>query len=397
MDGNNNIEGQNLEEVKKEETVPTTEPVVEQQTEVPTPVAEPAPVETAPVETPAVETAPVAETAPVETPAVEPAPVAEPTPVETPAVETVPVAATSTETAPTTQAPVAETPKKKNNKPLIIGLLAVVVIAIAVVLCFVLGVFGGKKEEKKEEPKEAPEQDGSVTVDIDRTPVKAGESSDFNGFYQNGKTTLKIYSVNDEKVHMVIESEKSQEEANLKFIDGELSSDWFDDYRVELYKEGVGLYKEEEKEGTPFKKVRNYTVEEFYEDRYGEIKFLENGEYNYLYEMESGPMKDRYPDGKVIMYVYQQDNETLVMEFMIYTNYISEDSFEGLGNGNDIIENKDGAFISFFDEREYKFEGENLTVNNLKEQDEYSDISGTYKRVKQLTMQDIINEVTPMR
>ena len=335
-----------------EENKEVTEPVVNETPVAETPAVE-APVEAAPV-------APVAEAPVVETPA---AP-AEPAPVEPAPVAEAPVAPVAE--APVVEAPAApavETPavegapapeeakadeKKKTNIVLIAGAV-VALIAIALGVCFALGIFDKKKEEDKKPadndkppvvnpdvPEDGDEDERqNVEVNIDTTPRSGVTAKDFNGVYQAGTT-------------------------------GEI----FEQYSFVLYKDGIGVETTDTNitEKT-YKKMKDYTMEKYYKDFYGDASLLD-GKYNWEYKSDNCTLQ-----------AYQSDENTVV-----YNAMCPEFMFGSNGTFN--LTGDEAFKMTIFEEvTTFEFSDDRLVITH---QGEESPLAGTYTKVKQLTIEDII-------
>ena len=367
-----------------EENKEVTEPVVNETPVAETPAVE-APVEAAPVaEAPAVETpAAPAEPAPVEpAPAAEApvAPVAEAPVVEAPAAPAVETPAV--EGAPAPEEAKADE-KKKPNIVLIAGAV-VALIAIALGVCFALGIFDKKKEEDKkpadnDKPPvvnpDVPEDDDederqNVEVNIDTTPRSGVTAKDFNGVYQAGTTVLKVYAASDNSVLFDFDGEFGGVQGYGEFANDKVTGEIFEQYSFVLYKDGIGVETTDTNitEKT-YKKMKDYTMEKYYKDFYGDASLLD-GKYNWEYKSD-----------KCTLQAYQSDENTVV-----YNAMCPEFMFGSNGTFN--LTGDEAFKMTIFEEvTTFEFSDDRLVITH---QGEESPLAGTYTKVKQLTIEDII-------
>ncbi len=296
----------------------------------------------------------------------------------------------TTETAPVTDQPTAteETPKEEKKKPNIILIAALVaaVVLIGVGVCFALGIFGGEKKEEK--PKEEikppvvnPQKDENkienVEVNIDTTPRSGVTAKDFNGIYQSGTTTLKVYAIRDDYILFDLNSTSTGVQGYAEYGDDKISGTVFIMYTFELYNEGIGLETDnEEITERTFKKMKDYTINDYYADYYGDEAYLDS-DYNGLFKSD-----------KCEFYSYQADKEKV-----FYEAVCSKDTADEYGYGGYLeLDGSKPLEDSFFEEKKtFDFNGDSLTIVATGESNQQ--LSGTYQRTKKLTIQEIIDHI----
>lgn len=286
--------------------------------------------------------------------------------------------------------------EKKSKKPLIIGLLVLAVVAIAVGACFALGVFGGdKKEEKKEEPKK---KDEGVVVNIDTTRLTGVTAEDFDGVYKAGNNVIKIVKIADDEVwgpsiFVYYNLGNSTGATSFKFEDDYLTDDSsFSKQRIlVLYKEGLGLIEREayDKDGnyvelnlekekaTPYKRTAGYTKEDMFKDFYGDTSQLES-KYTGHYQAADGSGAEIYTfidkDGDVQI-TYNIGNT-------FGSTYGKPDA-----DGKVVTDSRTEPITFTFDEN-------TLVITDENTSEDFDNLSGTFTKVGQLTIDDVINHIT---
>lgn len=291
-------------------------------------------------------------------------------------------------------------PKKSNKKAIIIGAVLVILIAVIVVLLFAFGVFGGSKKDddkKEEKPTDKKEEVTEVEVNIDTTPLKNVKPSDFDGVYKNKKSTIKIYALDEKHIFVISLSSEIDFTATVEFNNDKLGDMSFDNFTIELYKEGIGVESEDDSlESLAYKRVEDYTKEEVFKDLYGDKENLD-GKYNYLYELESGSLLDEYPKGKILLYAFETNDGNIALTEIAYEYYNSEQDFLVLGSGTNFLEKQaDGTYIPWSKANVFSFKDDKLIVTNNEEENQVLPLDGTYKKVKELTMDDVLQNMGPI-
>ena len=344
------------EEVATPEVVPATveetvtpEPVVE------TPAVE-APAETPVAETPvetSVEVAPVQETqveAVTEVPKEEPAPVAAPT--EEPA-SAEPVAET-----PVTLEP---TPNKKGNGGLIIAVILLVLAIAFVVLMPYLPFFSDSKK---------PENNTNTNTNTNTTPEPAvATAKDYEGVYESETAKLRLYNLEKNKLALNIEGDYVYSR-EVEVINGKITIQGYEENATVILsddKKSITISGENKNITGEYKKTAAYTKEEYFNDYYGDMQYL-NSKYNGKYTLENATL---------MMYQSEKDEVRVLIT-------------KGTGTSDTVFEIKeDGSLYEEFLDDVYTIKfGENSVIFATDKGEKQYD--GTYIYAGAITIDDII-------
>lgn len=275
------------------------------------------------------------------------------------------------------------------KKKLAFVLFGIAIILITIGLCLSLGVFGG---EKKEEKKETENKDKGVVIDTTRlTDVSVEE---FDGVYKSGNDVVKIVKVADDEmfgpsVFVYYSLGKNAGNDFYQFENDYLTTDSsvIDQKVIVLYKEGIGLIERkpydkdgnyveldfEKEKATPFKKESGYTKEDMFKDFYGDLTQLDS-KYTGLYQSTSGVVYTFLDKNGVVQIVYSINNT-------FGTNY---------GKPND-----EGEVVAKYRSEKitFAFEDNSLIITDESSDEKFENLSGTFVKERQLTINDVINNI----
>ena len=261
-------------------------------------------------------------------------------------------------------------------------------VAFSFALLFTVTACGGSKEENKEDKKDDP---------------VATTMESYNGVYTKDGLSIKIYGFNKsndgkytkDTLEYSIETDDMSSQgyfeiANKKgksiIFDSELEVEIKDDG---LYFKGNDKFKEDFpkfSEGL-FKKTKEYTAKDYFNDNIGETNYI-NSKYNglfsnngiklYMYQIEENSVEILVVGKTDSSIQYFQKSYTIKEDGTL----AAEELFDDEGN---LIEDSSKAQV----EATAKLDGESVVFTSK----EYTDINGTYKKEKALTVEEIIKVV----
>ena len=201
---------------------------------------------------------------------------------------------------------------------------------------------------------------------------KQATAKDFVGIYKNNKGKAYLYTRDGKEVTITIELNNylfmNQEEVK----DGKISMKTIEDKTtITLSKDKKTIYVKsdfKEMNNTSFKREKDYTKEEFYQNNYGDLKLLDN-KYNGIYKLENKEIRMYQKDKNSIRVLIEENTSSMDIVF----NKKEENVLDG-----EVLE--DNYKIAIEDDI-IIFE----TINGEK------DFDGTYEKVGKLTIDDIIN------
>ena len=265
---------------------------------------------------------------------------------------------------------VPQEPTKKNN----IG----PIIAILVLLCIVGG--GAFFLLTKTDLLKSAKDDNDEETKEERKDEEVKEAKGYNGIYKSENSVLKLYCQENNECYIYLENDDSTVGTTIE-IEDNLSD--YDDIEFKFEKNTITVSENPEDEddiigiGGIYKKEKDYNMQDFYKDQYGNPELL-NSKYNGYYE---------YGENK--MYTFQTDEEHVRV-------YIS-------GNGISFFDiefeiNEDGKLHEEFFENIYEVEvKENEAIFTTIQTDEEDGkaLDGTYKKLRNIDYKEIIKNITP--
>lgn len=267
--------------------------------------------------------------------------------------------------------------KKKNNKNLGLIIMGVGLLLIigSLIYAFVgTDMFKGKETQNEEkENKEKDDKPGNNSI------------SSYNGIYEYDNLVLKVYGL--ERISTDTFSKGGYISFNIndnysgiiEMSDNKGVSKLFEDIiNFEFNKDSVNVTFNDSalesnqgfKNGT-FKKTGKYTSKEYYDDNIGDSNLI-NSKYNGIYNYNG-----------IKLYSFQTDLET------VYINVVgnSNSTVSFYGNVYKIDLQNDNKVFDLSNENEFAIFNEN-TIDFSS--GTYSDISGTYEKEKNITIDEII-------
>ena len=243
------------------------------------------------------------------------------------------------------------------------------IIVLILVILAVLGVGGGflatkvlNKEDKKEDTK---------TEEKNKEEKK--EEISFSGIYESDKGTLKVYDTGKGKIFFTFDGDYSVDSyAEVK--KGKAVENGFDKREFSL--EGESLVVSDDSEdyniAGVYTKKKEYTAKEYYNDAYGDPKYLES-KYNGLYKSD-----------KKKMYIYQTEDGKVRVNVDTGDYSLFDIDFD--------IKEDGSLYVEFFDDiYTVTFDGDKTTFTTVKTDDDDKKVKdGTYTKEKTLTIEDVI-------
>ncbi|MBR6133414.1 MAG: hypothetical protein IKQ29_01710 [Bacilli bacterium] len=257
-----------------------------------------------------------------------------------------------------------------------------IIIAILVVVC-ALGIGGffilNKKDDKKEPAKTEEKEKKEETPKKEENKKEEEDFSTYNGLYSNGSKQLSVYCKNKRTCYVdfyedeytlyftqtsIKENEIKEDSFTLKFENGTAIVEEI--VKEDYYENGIS--------GT-YKKEKEYTEEDLYKNKYGDIELLKT-KYNGYYTLNKNKM-----------YIYQKDKDKV--RVYIIGSFGSFDV--------EFAIQKDGTLTTDFFDDEYKITitDDSATFETTKTDKEEKDKDGTYKKEKTLDYKDIIENIEP--
>ena len=268
----------------------------------------------------------------------------------------------------------------------VIGLLLIIGSSIYAIIG--TDLFKDEKNNDKDEQEEIKDNNDNK----DSKDSRDNESIIYNGVYEKDGITIKIFKTDG------IDIGSLQRDFYVKFDiilkDGIISSYFdninnntgkasiiddeytivFSNNQLELTANDVALKENSSLKNGVYKKTKDYTIEDYYNDNIGDIKYL-NSKYNGKYNFNGNEM-----------FIYQTSED----EVNLILSGNSESSIAYLGK--QYIINDDGTLKEdvFFDDdkpdTQISFDNENIIFSS----NEFPDINGTYIKERNLTIEEII-------
>lgn len=203
------------------------------------------------------------------------------------------------------------------------------------------------------------------------TPAPIVEVVKYDGVYLYEGTRIKLYELADNRIFFSIISQNNDTEGyadkNGKTAVGEI----FNKYTFTIKDNGIEFTTTDENlvQGT-YTKESNYTKEDFYRDKYGDINLI-SSKYNGKFELEGATL-----------YMYQSEEKKVrvVVEKGLSSSDISYDIMDDASLNGKIFE----------EEYSIKLEEDNLIFTTVKGDKTFD---GTYKKTKALTIDDILANI----
>lgn len=197
-------------------------------------------------------------------------------------------------------------------------------------------------------------------------------AKDFAGIYKNSKGKAYLYTKDGKEVIVTIElsnySFMNQEEVK----DGKLSMKTIEDKTtITLSKDKKTIFivsDFKEINNTSFKKEKDYTKEDFYQNNYGDLKLLDN-KYNGIFKLDNKEIRIYQKDEETIRALIEENNSSMDIEFKI----MKENTLEG-----EVLEDK---YI-------INLEDDSIIFNTVNGDNNFD---GTYEKVGKQTIDDILN------
>lgn len=245
---------------------------------------------------------------------------------------------------------------------LIISLLALVVISVGVLSNSNNGE--NKKENKQNEEKKENNKNTNNT-------------STWSGIYENNNGTIKIYQLEVDEISFSIETESSAE--GYAYIDENTAEgDIFDKYSFVLKDNKIEFTTDSEDltDGT-FTKKKEYSKEEFYEDNIGSINSLKEG------------LNGIFKNGDITIKIFQTDENKIRLN--IEKEFTSWSKPVEINNGTITFTEE---FFEDIEKINATITNDTLTITSSSTDDEsiLNEASGTYKKEKEYTIDEIIND-----
>lgn len=197
---------------------------------------------------------------------------------------------------------------------------------------------------------------------------------DYNAIYKLGDAKIKLY-LKGENVYYKIDSDDINVSGNAELKNNKIVLDMVSENTTAKFKEGKIELKTDYEylKGGNYKNVGAYTKEEFYNDFYGDIKYL-NSEINGIY------LKD-----DIKMYVYELNQDAIRLVY----------DFDDMGHDLEISKTDDGDYNLEFFEDTYtiKFTSNDMIIDLKTEEEAKKKISGTYKKDANLDLDTIIDNL----
>ncbi len=261
-----------------------------------------------------------------------------------------------------------EAKEKSQTKVNIVIIAALVVLLFVVAFVFIIPSITGKKTESdnKDNGKETV-TDNSKKDDSSSVAIK-----DFNGVYEYNKAVIVLYSLNDDEVFVDVNTGSYYYSSVLDYKKGILNDN---DLTVKLKDENtisIESNNESISDGD-YKKTKEYTEDDFIKDNYSDAYKYLDSKYNGQYQLGDATMSLLQIDEETVRVLIQKgegfDKSTSDLEYDI------------------VAENK--LREEFFDE-EFEITIENGTAKFVTVKGD-KDFDGTYKKVKSLTKEEIID------
>lgn len=262
--------------------------------------------------------------------------------------------------------------QKKSKLPIIIGILLVVIIAAVAVFLLM------KKNDKKEEKKEPEKQENNTNTN-QNTNTNTNITISWSGTYENSDGTITIYQYSNEKLYYGVSLNSGSAFGSAEISGNKAEGKIFDTYTFTL--EGTQIQftttDEDLKAGT-FTKKGDYSKEDYYKDNFGDPSYL-NTNVNGIFQ-----------NGDITIKIYQTSETaamiTITASSSIYSTPIT------INNGSLVLDKES------FGETEkinITISSDSITVvaSSSDTSKILNKISGSYKKVKPYTIDDILADV----
>ena len=196
-------------------------------------------------------------------------------------------------------------------------------------------------------------------------------ANDFNGIYKNDNGEALLYSKDGKTVHVSIELEDYSFTHQSEVKDNKLNLEAENKKTIvslDKNKKTVSIKSDiKELNNMTFKKEKEYSKEQFFNNNYGNSKYLDS-KYNGIYKKDNSEIK-----------MYQQYDDTVRV-------YISK---ENSSIDTEFLIKDENTIISELEEIEYKItiDGDKIQFETTKGDKEYD---GEYKREKTLSQDEIM-------
>lgn len=199
----------------------------------------------------------------------------------------------------------------------------------------------------------------------------------WNGIYENGEDVVYVYQLSENEISFDANINEGYISGTAKIKGNVASGEIFETYTLELKnKKLVFSSSDSEIESAVYTRVKDYSKDDYYKNNYGDPKYLES-EFNGVFEKDSTTIT-----------IYQLEEDRVEMVIV-----------DGISYYSTALEIKDDQLFhesEFFDEiskiNAYIEDGKlNLTSSSTDKSDVLNRISGVYSKVKDYTMDDIIN------
>ena len=192
----------------------------------------------------------------------------------------------------------------------------------------------------------------------------------FNGVYENGTTVIKLFQINNSLSFNI--SDNNFNVSSRARISGDTATDelFENSYTFKVLQDGLQFTTNStDVISGSYKKTKDYDIKKYYEDNYGNDTYINskyNGEYNF---------------NDIKAYMYQKDEKTV--RLYLFKGFSSIDIEYEIRS--------DGTLIGkiFDDEYEVTLSGDSFVFKVINGDEK--EFEGTYSLVKNLSMDDIIN------
>ncbi len=260
---------------------------------------------------------------------------------------------------------------KKESPAIAIAIITIILLAIAAI---VIVLFLNKDNKKEQKSNTNTQQNNTNTNNSNKSEI----AIKWNGIYENNGDTIILYQYNEKELNYLMNINNHNFSGHADIDKNIATGEIFDTYTFTLNENSIE-FTTTNKEINPgtFQKTKEYSKEDFFHDNFGDDKYL-SGTINGIFEKDNITIK---------IYQSKEDKAYIIINSSNYA--FSRDI--SIVNGTLVLE---GEFLGDSEKINVTFTNDGLTItaSSSKSDSILNKASGTYKKIKPYTMDEIIND-----